>query len=661
LKIIAFDVTPALMEKGIKEIRKEGRTIAVIYNGTIIRFDIRKTWSSTVESFQYACKAYIQDTILVQSIISCLSQNWLKMNLSPYQNCLTETKNKSEIEVDCSGYTRMDLISEIPSRDYANFVTETIKKTVKREDVLVRQVLYAGLSAYTFEPLNLAILAPTSEGKTYGVTQVMKLFPKEDVWFIGSMSTKVLVRQKGLLVDSSLNPIENKIRELNRIINQSDDKEETGSLKEELESLIQDAKRLIDLKGKILIFLERPQVELWNLLKPILSHDVAEIEFPYVDKTDKEGIMTKKVVVRGWPSCIFCSARDESRWEGWPEIQSRFLVTSPNMSKEKYFESNILIAQRKGLPSLLQEHLIVSKKDIGLAKSAIMILKKNIIDKYKSNDADYDRNTNLVWIPYYGILACALQSNKGTDNRVANRIFSLVNIVALARAHLRPRLIFGTEELVVATLEDLAEVLHITQNISGIPTHKIRFFKEIFIPLYKTKSSPNMKDGKQEKRIAVTTSELCEYYQSTYGRPISVNNMKQTYLNELINNGYIDEDDSDLDKRAKIYFPLIELEEEKLSNYNNQEGMYNFLLYSNIIPPKNFNKIPDNWLKLEILGLWKYPLNISNFQLLDKNGNQTCICQFTKEYEKRIRLNGFFVENENNDSSKEIFGNLQLI
>ena len=44
-----------------------------------------------------------------------------------------------------------------------------------------------------------------------------------------------------------------------------------------------------------------------------------EIEFPYVDKTQNEGLVTKKVVVRGWPACIFCSAKDESDWTGWPE------------------------------------------------------------------------------------------------------------------------------------------------------------------------------------------------------------------------------------------------------------------------------------------------------------------------------------------------------
>ena len=66
---------------------------------------------------------------------------------------------------------------------------------------------------------------------------------------------------------------------------------------------------MIDLRGKILVFLEPPQHELWNLLKPILSHDKKEIEFPFVDKTANSNAETKDVVVRGWPSCIFCSVQ----------------------------------------------------------------------------------------------------------------------------------------------------------------------------------------------------------------------------------------------------------------------------------------------------------------------------------------------------------------
>jgi hypothetical protein len=83
-------------------------------------------------------------------------------------------------------------------------------------------------------------------------------------------------------------------------------------------------------------------------------------------------------VTRGWPVCIFCSARDESRWEVWPEIQSRFLITSPNMAPIKYQESNFLIAQKMSLPYELQQQVIVSDQEIELAKQCVLYLKQEI-------------------------------------------------------------------------------------------------------------------------------------------------------------------------------------------------------------------------------------------------------------------------------------------
>lgn len=101
---------------------------------------------------------------------------------------------------------------------------------------------------------------------------------------------------------------------------------------------------LIDLTGKLFVFLEPPHPDTWSILKPILSHDDYEIEHPYVYEVEGMGFKVKKVVTRGWPACIFCSAKNESKWPVWPEIQSRFLITSPNMSSRKYLEGNVLTA-----------------------------------------------------------------------------------------------------------------------------------------------------------------------------------------------------------------------------------------------------------------------------------------------------------------------------
>ena len=76
--------------------------------------------------------------------------------------------------------------------------------------------LYRFKFLYEDDPINLGILAPTSEGKTYPVEECMKFFHRDDIIKVGSMSAKVLVRQRGTLVDRNLNSIEAKLKELKK-------------------------------------------------------------------------------------------------------------------------------------------------------------------------------------------------------------------------------------------------------------------------------------------------------------------------------------------------------------------------------------------------------------------------------------------------------------
>lgn len=203
-------------------------------------------------------------------------------------------------------------------------------------------------------------------------------------------------------------------------------------------------------------------------------------------------------------------------------------------------------------------------------------------------------------------------------------MFAFLNIIPLLRAHQRCRLQYGNESLVIANLErDLQEVLNITHNTSGIPTYKLKVFKEVFVPLFRTKTEPNKSsDGqKEEKVIALTTRELCDYFRQRTGKTITTNNLKQSYLNEFINGGLVDEEESVIDKRQKIYFPIVDLdsqlqqqeeeeEEEEKSNgassgnssnreddaskirkLSNRSVMDNFSQHPELLYPKNYTNV----------------------------------------------------------------------
>ena len=561
-------------------------------------------------------------------------------------------QDKSKIN-NTNASTLIDAPPDIPDKNYFEYLVKIIKKTVKQEDGLIRQILYTAFSA-DLEPLNLGINAPTSEGKTYPIIESLKYFPKGSVIFIGKMSTMALVREQGILVDENSNPIQSEVDGLRYEIKHCKDEEERNDLKHKLFNLLLKSKKLIVLTGKILVFLETPDSKLWELIKPILSHDKDEMDFSYVNRTEKTGIQTVKVVVRGFPACIYCSAKDESNWPTWPEIQSRFLITSPSMTKEKYEESTLLIAQKKGLPSFIQNQVIVSNKDIELAKQCVQYIKQEL---KKLTESRVD-----VWIPYYDRLGRAIRTDKGTDVRNNGRIFDLLNIVTLIKFNNRQRLSIGENHSIIATLEDLSEVLAITQNLNGIPAYKIKFFKEVFYPLYNSKKEPDKSaDGtKEENEITVTTSQLRDEYKSKFGKIITVESLKKTFLNELHNNGFIEEEDSIIDKRYKIYRPLIPGDvDEKISLISNSGQFDNFLQHSPLLLPKNCKLPPKNWLEMEISGFTKYRIDetsnefirMEDFKILDNNDNRVSIDEFIKKYELHVQLIRYFKSADSNNNN----------
>jgi hypothetical protein len=78
-------------------------------------------------------------------------------------------------------------------------IVEHKKQVVKEEPRNSRLLLHAALSAYTATPLNVAIVAPSSEGKTFLTTNILDVFPSEDVQILKSVSPKTFTREQGNL------------------------------------------------------------------------------------------------------------------------------------------------------------------------------------------------------------------------------------------------------------------------------------------------------------------------------------------------------------------------------------------------------------------------------------------------------------------------------
>ena len=361
------------------------------------------------------------------------------------------------------------------------------------------------------------------------------------------------------------------------------------------------------------------------------------------------------MVTRGWPACIFCSARDDSSWSMWPEIQSRFFIASPNMIKQKYRDSNKLIGQRKGLPYSVQQQLIVSDEDLAISKKCILLL---------THELQSNRENN-VWIPFHSILSESLPSEKGPDVRITDRIFSLLTLITKINAHNRPKLVYGKETLATSLFTDLEEVLKLTHNLSGLPSYKLEFFTSVFVPLYLSKKSPLEKEGVIEDKIAVYTNELADYYKERKGKSLTTDAIKKTYLTELKNNALIDDFQSIVDKRKNGYYPIVDVNQFNKGSTERNKYYTNFDEFDNNIPffksklSNNYIKVDENWLELQIYYLIKYGIGKTNiFKLLDEEDNEICICQFVKKYNLSGNLNRYFRSDENCIYSSKMFGKI---
>jgi hypothetical protein len=136
------------------------------------------------------------------------------------------------------------------------------------------------------------------------------------------------------------------------------------NLQVRLDKLKDNACPLIDLSSKkIYIFLELPHPDLWAIIKPIMSHDKFVMEHPYVELNIQKGIHVRNIMTMGFPTFIFCTAKDESRWEQWDEIVSRSVGNVSKYEFKRHWEANVLNAQLLGIPSAIQESLIRSKSE----------------------------------------------------------------------------------------------------------------------------------------------------------------------------------------------------------------------------------------------------------------------------------------------------------
>jgi len=466
-----------------------------------------------------------------------------------------------------------------------DYVTNVILQEARLEKRLTDQLLITMLSAYSKNPINLLINAPSGVGKNYIISKVSSLFPKSDILALAGMTEKALFHRSGILIrkgevtgqyqsiEPKLIDIQNEIREKETETSQTIDKYQKQEikisiniLKEQKVELLKDSKKLIDLSNKIIIFLDTPPEHLLSSLLPLLSHDEYEVEYEYVDTNN--GIKTKSNVLRGWPAVIIAQALDYSHSPRFQEYQRRFITTNPTMTQDKYNQAIDLISNKFSVPDLIYQNQIVSDYEKDKAREIILRLK----DQIHGICSDLQPGKNNVIIPFKELILQSLPKEKAADMTRANRLFTYLSFLPTVNFDKRPRIEIGIEgdilsnqTITIATFEDLQKTISLMEYSDGVRPYILEWYYEVLLKAYDDKGDiADMKEDSrtgetlQETRTAVTSQNLIDKHKEVHGEILTSKNLLQSYLYPLLNHGYIDKIHSVLDRRAKIYFPIIE-------------------------------------------------------------------------------------------------------
>jgi hypothetical protein len=537
-----------------------------------------------------------------------------------------------------------------------DYVVNVITKEVPKDERLIKQVLYTIFSAKSNEPINLAINAPTGQGKSYVVQKVANLFPKNDIVSLAGMSEKALFHREGSLVikdeagnyvslDQEIDKIEEQIQNYNNEIDRTTDgtlkqnlkqarSHEIKDLEDQKKRLIENSKKnskkLIELSGKTLIFLDSPPASLLEALMPLLSHDRTEVEYEFVDTHN--GIKTRGNILRGFPSVIFTAAKDYTNNPRYPEIQRRFIITNPDMSQEKYEKAIGCITAKYSLPDFAYQHEVVSDQEKARAKNIVVNIQEKIAEVCKRSPK---RDHNEIFIPFHKALQASLPFSDASYMSAAKTLFVWISL--LATIHQRPSIqaqydMFSIHTIPLAIFDDLKEAMSLIEHNNGIRPYVLQWYNEVFIAAYDSKSVPDSKETRNgipltEHRTAVTTRYLIEKTAEIQKRRLGNKEILETFLNPLVNMNIISSEPSVLDRRANIYYPV------KTNNEN--KNLFDFGSSNNIsqrvqIKVENSAIYPDKlYIMNEIDRVLKYS---SDKRIVDHNGTEKSIHEIVYQY-----------------------------
>ncbi|OGI25786.1 MAG: hypothetical protein A3J76_01005 [Candidatus Moranbacteria bacterium RBG_13_45_13] len=406
-------------------------------------------------------------------------------------------------------------------------LVEILGLTIKQDEENKITTFLCELSAYTDNAqFNISYNAPSSTGKSYIPTEIARLFPEEDALEIGYCSPTAFFHDVG-----------------------EQDEKHKGRI-------------LVDLSRKILIFLDQPHTQLLERLRPLLSHDKKEISVKITDKNQRQGLRTKNVVLRGFPSVIFCTAGlriDEQE-------ATRFLLLSPAVNQEK-IRQGILESIKKEADNESYKNWLDENPARQLIKERIQAIKLENINEIKIAGEEK-------------IIERFLGKDKmlkPRHQRDIRRLISLIKSFALLNLWWRGK--NGTT--ITAKEDDIEQAFRIWDVISvsqelNLPPYIYNLYQEVILKAW------NEKNGERGKGFVEATGllglsrqELLQKHFEVYGRMLDTHQLRQQILPMLETAGLIIQEADQNDRRKMLIYPTALFNKSKEENNSETEGGVN--------------------------------------------------------------------------------------
>jgi hypothetical protein len=286
------------------------------------------------------------------------------------------------------------------------------------------------------------------------------------------------------------------------------------------------------LEKKILIFLDQPHDSLLHRLRSLLSHDKRRLIFKITDRTAQYGLKTKTVVIRGFPTVIFCSAK----YSMDDQERTRMLVLSPEKDQEKLESSIDLLAEKLSDRKKYTKELESNARRKWL-KDRVKLTKEANVEEIiiKHEDKEYmlkrfhEEHPNLI--PRY--------------QRDFPRLIALAKAYALLNLFSRKKTKDGHS--ITATREDIEVGYELYKQISeanelGLPPEVYNIYQKVL--------KPNLIDE------GILLKEFDRFYYKVYHKPLGIRR-RDSVLNLLCSAGLVLLEPDPKDRRYNRIYPQV--------------------------------------------------------------------------------------------------------